>query len=248
MDLKKEVTLLIKNEVLNSKKIELFREPLIGFASANDPLFSQLKEIIGPHHILPEDILPEAKTVVSFFVPFSEHVVLSNRQNTNVSNEWAQTYLEANNLINGISEKLIKYLNEKGIKGETVHATHTYSEKTLSTAWSHRSAAFIAGLGRFGVNRMLITPVGCAGRYGSVIISEEISSDHRPEEELCMYLKSGQCGFCVKNCPTKALEVNRFDKHKCHNWLLEVTKGFSHLGFCDVCGKCVVGPCAILVK
>lgn len=246
MNIKDEIVALIKNEVLESGKDEFFREPLVGFASADDPLFSQVSEIVGPEHIQPKDILPEAKTVVAFFLPFSENVVDSNRKSIEVSSEWAQSYLEANALINKISEKVVRMLAARGITGGTIKATHTYNEKTLTTAWSHRSAAFIAGLGRFGVNRMLITPMGCAGRYGSVIISEEIAPDHRPEEEFCTYLKNGHCQLCVKTCPTKALTVDGFDKHKCYGHLLEVSKGFAALGLCDVCGKCVVGPCAIL--
>jgi epoxyqueuosine reductase QueG len=139
-------------------------------------------------------------------------------------------------------------LAEKGIKGATIKATHTFDEKTLAATWSHRSAAFISGLGRFGRNRMLITPVGCAGRYGSVIISEEIAPDLRPEEEFCLNLKDGKCLFCINNCPTKALTLEGIDRHRCHDHLLEVRTDFSlrELPGCDVCGKCVVGPCAIL--
>lgn len=248
MDLKNEIVSLIKNEVLDSGKEELFREPLVGFASADDPLFLKLPEIIGPEHVQPKDILPSAKTVVSFFIPFSKRIVLCNRNSTEVSPEWANVYLTANYLINDISQKIIDMLAKKGIKGGTIKATHTFDEKTLKAGWSHRSAAYIAGLGRFGLNRMLITTVGCAGRYGSVVISEEITPNQRPQEEPCIYYKNGQCRFCVKNCPTQALRADGFDRQKCYAHLLKVSKGFTDLGFCDVCGKCVVGPCAILFE
>jgi len=248
MELRNEIVSIIKNEILNSKKEDLFREPIVGFASADDPLFDKLSEIVGPEHVHPKDILQTAKTVVSFFIPFSKRIVLSNRKSGEVSPEWAMIYLEANSMINEISKKLIDKLGEKGIEGGTIKATHNFDEKTLKAGWSHRSAAYIAGLGRFGLNRMLITPVGGAGRYGSVVISEEITPDQRPQEELCTYFENGQCRFCVDNCPTQALKVEGFDRHKCYAHLLEVSKGFSDLGLCDVCGKCVVGPCAIYSK
>ncbi len=41
--------------------------------------------------------------------------------------------------------------------------------KTMACAWSHKSAAAIAGLGSFGLHRMLITDAGCAGRCGSLL-------------------------------------------------------------------------------
>lgn len=248
MTMRAQIVSLIKNEVLELGLREYFREPLVGFASADDPLFARLKEIVGPEHVHPRDLLPEAKTVVAFFIPFSEDVVSSNRRATAVSPEWAKSYLEANKLINNISDKVLQMLAEQGARGEAIKATHTYDEKTLIAAWSHRSAAFICGLGRFGRNRMLITPVGCAGRYGSVIISEEIAPDPRPEGEFCINLNTGKCLVCVNNCPTKALTLEGLDKHRCHDRLLGVSKEFASMGLavCDVCGKCVVGPCAIL--
>jgi epoxyqueuosine reductase QueG len=247
MSLRKEIVALINKEVLESESKGFFREPLVGFASAEDPLFAQLPEIVGPEHVSsPKELLPEAKTVVAFFVPFSKDVVIQNKKAAEVSPKWAQAYVHANNLINKISETLIEQISKNGITGTTIKATHTFDPVTLTTGWSHRSAAFIAGLGRFGLNRMLITPKGCAGRYGSIIIAEELTADLRPKEEPCTYFTNGQCQFCINNCPVKALTVNGIDKHKCNNRLLEVSKRFTDFGLCDVCGKCAIGPCATI--
>jgi len=249
LSLKKELTDLVVKSVNESERKDLFREPLVGFSSAADPLYRQLKEIIGPEHLYPDDILPEAKTVVSFFIPFSKKVVTSNRKQEAVSMEWAESYVEANKLISEISSKMIEYLEGRGISATTVKATHTYDEKTLKCGWSHRSAAYIAGLGKFGVNRMLITRKGCAGRYGSVIVSYDITPDKRTDEEYCVYYKEGTCLNCIKACPVGALDIEGFDKFKCNDRLLENAKLFTDLGCCDVCGKCVVaGPCAIISR
>jgi len=249
LSLRKELTDLVVKSVNESERKDLFREPLVGFSSADNPLYRQLKEIIGPEHLYPQDILPEAKTVVSFFIPFSEKVVVSNRKQEAVSREWAESYVEANKLINEISSKMIEYLEDRGISAATVKATYNYDEKTLKCGWSHRSAAYIAGLGKFGVNRMLITRVGCAGRYGSVVIAQEIAPDKRTDEEFCVYHKKGKCLNCIKACPVGALDIDGFDKFKCHDRLKENAKLFTGPGRCDVCGKCVVaGPCAIISR
>jgi epoxyqueuosine reductase len=245
MTIRDDIASQIKQEVLGSGS-RLFREPLVGFAAAADPLFPQLKQIVGPEHLLPADILPGARTVVAFFLPFSREVVAGNRKSGAVGRIWAEAYLEANRLINGISDRLIQSLAAGEIRGATVKATHNFDQTTLKSSWSHRSAAFIAGLGRFGLNRMLITPAGCAGRYGSVVISEAITPDRRTETELCRELRGGKCGYCIKACPTGALTADGWDKFKCYRHLLEVDQGFADLGLCDVCGKCAVGPCAIL--
>jgi epoxyqueuosine reductase QueG len=56
-----------------------YREPLIGFADADDPRFPQLRAIAEPTHALPKDLLPAARSVVSFFLPFAREVVRANR-------------------------------------------------------------------------------------------------------------------------------------------------------------------------
>jgi epoxyqueuosine reductase QueG len=245
--LKKELIELVVRSVAESEDRELFRKPLVGFSAADDPLYMQLKEIVGSEHLSPQDILPATKTVLSFFIPFSKGVVLSNRKQQSVSTLWAESYLKANSLIGGISEELISYLEGKGIAASSVKATHNFDEKTLKSGWSHRSAAYIAGLGKFGVNRMLITQVGSAGRYGTVFISHQIPADTRPEKEYCIYYKKSSCLVCVNSCPVNALKCDSFDRFKCYDRLLENSQQFSALGHCDVCGKCAAaGPCAII--
>lgn len=247
MSLRKEIVELVTTSVANSNRADLFRQPLVGFSAADDAYYKQLKQIIGPEHLYPQDILPKAKTVVSFFVPFSEPVVLSNRGQETPSLAWAQGYIEANKLINQISEEIIDLLQAKGFGAATVKATHTYDESILKASWSHRSAAYIAGLGKFGVNRMLITRVGCAGRYGTVIIDQEIAPDARSEKEHCVYYEDGSCLDCIAACPVNALGVDSFQRFECHARLMENSQEFMGMGKCDVCGKCVVaGPCAIM--
>lgn len=249
MNLREELTNLVKKYVSQSEDKGFYREPLVGFSSAEDQLFRNIKSNVGLEHLYPQDILPEAKTVISFFIPFSESIVSSNQADESVSAEWAESYVKTNTLINHISEKMIEYLESIGIKAATIKATHNFDEKILRSGWSHRSAAYVAGLGKFGVNRMLIAKAGSAGRYGTVIMSQEISPDKRAEEEYCLYYKNGSCLKCVKACPVDALSIDGFDRFKCYDRLLDVSKQFTDLGMCDVCGKCVVScPLAVIDK
>lgn len=238
------ITQQIKQDVERNNPNGYYREPLIGFSSADDPLYKELKTLIGPQHLYPQDILPEVKTIVSFFVPFSEKVVKSNRVGQDASPEWAATYYEANQLINSISEKLKKALCAQGIQADTVGATHAWDEETMRAPWSHRSAAFIAGLGRFGLNRLLITEKGCAGRYGSVFIAEELVPTSRSTEERCLYYRKGTCRYCLTHCVRDALSENTLDVRICYDQCLHNDRLYSEVPVCDVCGKCAVGPCA----
>jgi epoxyqueuosine reductase QueG len=77
MSLKEEIISSIENSVLKYESKEYFRNPIVGFSSADNPLYEELKDIIGPDHLHPKDILPTARTVVSFFIPFSRHFFIS---------------------------------------------------------------------------------------------------------------------------------------------------------------------------
>lgn len=221
-----------------------YRRPLAGFASAQDPLFGELKEIIGSHHLLPEDILPGAKTVGAFFLPFGKQVVDAHRQADEVAREWALAYVETNRLIGEICLTLQASLKEEGINMAFQKPTHTYDPADFKTAWGHKSAAFIAGLGRFGNNRLLITEKGCAGRFGTFVMDVELTPTPRPEAEYCEHKQGGKCLYCVKICPQEALDTENLDKHSCHQQLLLAQKRFAEIGVADVCGKCAMGPCA----
>ena len=70
--------------------LQLFDAPLFGVASANDELFPQLRQpsIIIETYLLPTDWLPTAKSIISFFLPFTTEVRASNRQQGLPSTEW----------------------------------------------------------------------------------------------------------------------------------------------------------------
>ena len=42
-----------------------WREPLVGFASADDPGFAVLKDAVSESHAMPEDVLPGARSAVN---------------------------------------------------------------------------------------------------------------------------------------------------------------------------------------
>lgn len=241
---KENVIAYIESSVKNSGREDLFRAPLVGFSSAQDPRYRMIKTLAGEQHVYPEEILPQVKTVISFFIPFTKLVVEKNRQGQWPAKEYALGYIHLNRLINQISEGLIEYFKAQGIASEMVRATHTYDAVSLKASWSHRSAAGIAGLGRFGVNRMLITEKGCAGRFGTVFTACAIEPLQNDAAERCRFHLDGSCRYCITSCPTGALTERELDRHACNNHLLKVDASFPELETCDVCGKCLMGPCA----
>jgi len=222
-----------------------WRTPLVGFAAADDPLFIELKRVVSPTHALPNDLLRTARTVVSFFIPLAESIAGSNIPGTLASREWALAYLETNALIDAAALHTKRLIESKGHAVELTMPTHNFDSRKLVSDWSHRHIAFIAGLGRFGLNNMLITGSGCCGRLGSFVTSLELASDPRPGGEACLFRHDGSCRRCALRCVGDALFPDRFQRHNCHEMCLRNEEAHRCLGKADVCGKCLVDvPCA----
>jgi epoxyqueuosine reductase QueG len=220
-------------------------EPLVSFADATDSLFRKLKEVVDVNHFLPSDLLKDAKTVISYFIPFDKEIVLSNVKGNQTSKEWAISYVETNDLIVGLNRALSEMLKTQGFKSVVTPPTHTFDKKKLVSYWSHKHVAFVAGLGRFGIHKMLITEKGCCGRLGSMVTDVRIEPTKRTEEEFCLYKIDKSCGLGVKKCVNGALRSESFDRNACYRFCLDNAKVYSELGVADVCRKCVVdGPCS----
>jgi epoxyqueuosine reductase QueG len=228
--------------VVSSNTETEYRPPLVAMVSAHEPRFAAMSDIV-PGHLVPQDLLPEAETVCSFFVPFARSVVASNRSGDVASEAWARAYVETNGLLSHICQVLESELSEIGIAAAWAPPTHNFDPQRLISAWSHKSIAAIAGLGKFGHHKMLITEAGCAGRFGSIVLDVEV--DLPPRQllgEVCSFDRG--CRACVKKCPVGALTEDSFDRHHCYEMCLDNDARFPDW-LADVCGKCATGPCAM---
>lgn len=219
--------------------------PIVGFAAAADPIFPELSAIASSTHAVPQDFLPEAKTVLAYFMPFPKNVTRGNIKGKQSSQAWGMAYIETNEMIGKLNLYLQEWFVSRGHQSITIPATHNWDEKKLISDWSHRHIAYIAGLGKFGLNNMLITDQGCCGRVGSFITSAEIEPDPRPDQEACLYKDDGSCQKCTQSCVNQALHPDAFDRFKCYEMLLKNAAAHRSIGYADVCGKCLVGiPCS----
>ena len=219
--------------------------PIVGFASADDTMFDQLRSVASPTHAVPKDFLADAKTVIAFFIPFPKSLTRTNIKKRNSSVEWGVAYIDTNELIRQLSMYLQEFFNSQGFQSYSIPATHNWDEEKLISDWSHRHIAYIAGIGNFGLNNMLITDKGCCGRIGSFITSAKIEPDIRTDLPACLFKYDGSCKKCVRRCVNEALFEDSFDRFKCYDMLLENVKELSSIGYADVCGKCLVAvPCS----
>lgn len=230
----------------NSQNIETrWLEPLVGFADAHDPLFSELHSAVSPTHAMPDDLLQGAHSVVVYFLPFEKSISQKNRGDYYATREWALAYIETNRLIIDMNNHLSALLAHKGVKSAVLPPTHNFDKEKLISDWSHRHAAFIAGLGTFGLHNLLITDKGCCGRLGSIITDAVLTPGKRSGQEYCLYRYNRTCTACVKNCVAGALRVDSFDRQACYRALLENAGMYEQYGLADACGKCIcVVPCS----
>jgi epoxyqueuosine reductase QueG len=245
--IEKALTGLVKERMHTQSIQTMWSDPLLGFADAADPLFEKLKEVVRPSHSTPQDLLPDARTVIVYFLPFHKSVAKSNRKGYYASKAWAVAYLETNQLIRDINSRLAALLAEKGFRSADLPPTHNFDAAQLMSNWSHKHVGFIAGLGTFGIHHLLITGKGCCGRFGSLITGAGIPPTERPEYEYCLFKYNESCRVCVEKCPVGALREDHFERHTCYELLLENAAIFEKEGFADVCGKCCsVVPCSFV--
>ena len=237
---------IIEHESTNTT-FGIWKEPIVKIISAKNKRIETLKNSVSKDHLMPEDILPNAKSIISFFIPFKENIAESNVTGNMASENWAVAYIKTNELIKKINDMIEILLEREKYKVGKIPATHNFNEKSLISNWSHRHIAYIAGIGTFGINNMLITKNGCCGRFGS-IITEWAPNEYEQTGEVkekCLYKINGSCGLCQKNCMINAYANGKFNRHKCYEQCLKNAKYYQSMGKADVCGKCLVGlPCS----
>jgi epoxyqueuosine reductase len=213
--------------------------PLVGFAPAgrwDEPGY----EGMVPETFRPRAIVPETTTVIVIGLPVSLPVL-----DTAPSIWYHELYRTVNTLLDQNGYRIAARLTEDGypsvwIPRDGYGSIEVLKEKPMAF-FSHRHAAFFAGLGNFGINNVLLTPAfGPRVRFASIFTSAEIEPDPVREEPLCI-----RCMRCVNACPVKALDGRDYpegitDKRTCATRSEALSKRF--ISPCGICIKvCPVG-------
>ena len=245
--IEQEIAATVAEAQAREGSVTRWRAPLVSYASADDPLFPRLKQIVRPTHATPQELVPGARSVIAWFLPFEREVPKSNRPHRNASEPWALAYVETNALVREVSQRLADGLRERGFDAAVLPPTHNFDKVMLMSDWSHKHVAYIAGLGQFGLHQMLITAAGSAGRLGSLVTTAPLAATPRSTQPACLHTLDRSCTACMDNCPVGAITEGGYDRHACYALCLENADRHQAHGLADVCGKCVsVVPCTYI--
>jgi epoxyqueuosine reductase len=245
----------ITEEVAISQNVvgmKIYEDPIFGFASAEDECFQHLKEpsVIGEHFMTPKQWLSHSKTVISFFLPFSDEVKQSNTKDLVwPSEEWLHGRIEGQALLNQLSlhiksdlirsgyESIIPAMDQRLWIKSALNKGSPNPGVSFTSNWSERHIAFVCGLGTFGLSKGLITSKGICGRFGSIITDLYLQPDEREYTDIYEYCS--QCGECASKCPVNAISIENGKDHIiCHEYCDETALKYKpRYG----CGKCQTG-------
>lgn len=256
----------VQNRLDSSETCPMFDDPIIGFASGADPLFSELKEIIGSFHMAPcewleeearlsNSPLPMAKEtgVITYVLPITAKTRRNNSSMISApSNNWAYTRLYGEKFNKDLESYIVALLRQQGYLAVAPDLSPSFrivmDERVGSASnWSHRHTAYAAGLGSFGISDGFITKRGIAHRLGSVVVNIPFPSPKRRTlHPDCLHFQTGMCMACAKRCPAGAITKEGHDKKKCREFVYsQIPYIREHYNInIYACGLCQTGvPC-----
>jgi len=231
----------------NCSGMKIFDSPIFAFGSADDELYEKYKapDVIGSHFLSPCEWLPGAKTIISYFLPFTERIRSANASNYHwPADEWLHGRIEGQLFITELSIHLQKLLSDAGYRSlvpvlDTRFKIGSATVKFTSN-WSERHVAFACGLGAFGLSKGMITKKGTCGRLGSIVTELDLPNDDRLYQDIYEYCD--MCGLCIPHCPAHSISFEGGKKDSsCSDFLDKVLKKHNPR---YACGKCQVNvPC-----
>jgi len=240
--------------------------PQFAYARGDDPLFDQLKNDIGEFYWTPaeayqlaypdDEIDSSALTVVCYILPQTKATRVDQALETEFPAErWARSRFHGEEFNCALRLHLAERLTQAGYPALAPERLpgfdYRQSERFgIASNWSERHTAWVAGLGTFGLSDGLITRVGKAVRFGSVVVKMNLEATPRPYEghqDWCLWYAKGICGVCMKRCPVDAITDEGHDKRKCFDYIRNVTTPYVRDNYgtgATPCGLCQVKiPC-----
>ncbi|GAK55863.1 hypothetical protein U27_02824 [Candidatus Vecturithrix granuli] len=150
-------------------------------------------------------------------------------------------YHQINERLDQIASRLSSVLQRDGHKVFPIPASQRVDDEHLCAMFSHKLAAYLAGLGWIGKSCLLVTPeVGPRARWTTILTDAPLTVTGKPMEVQC-----GDCHQCVDICPTRAFTGKnfracdprdvRYDAAKCDRYFNQMRQKHDWA----VCGLCL---------
>ncbi len=151
-----------------------------------------------------------------------------------------ELYENVNTALDLTAYRLSLFLTEKGypsiyVPRDGYGSISILKDKPIAF-FSHRHAAYLAGLGSFGISNMLLTKkYGPRVRFGSIFTSARLEPDKPMKENLCI-----ECMRCVRRCPTQSLSGQSYPEG--------LTKKEGCAAYNERLRERFISPCGICIK
>lgn len=178
----------------------------------------------------PMDIMPGCCSVVVMGVPVQRTIL-----ETAPSIYYNHLYGVVNDLLDQAAERVALELCASGHQSVYVPRDGYHGRVGLhqrqDAFFSHRHAAYLAGMGTFGWNNMLLTErYGPRIRLVSVITEADLPKGSPLGRQLCI-----GCGRCTRQCPASAVAGREYP--------LGITDKPACVGYVDVLAPQGISPC-----
>jgi len=182
----------------------------------------------------PSSLMSGARSVIVIGIPVQRSILA-----TAPSAYYSEHYRTVNSMLDQAAQRIAMELNILGHAASYIPRDGYQGieglKKDPSSFFSHRHSAYLAGLGTFGINNMLLTVRnGPRIRFISVVTTAELPYGRPMKKGICT-----GCMRCRDECPVNAVTSKRYPegitaKERC----VEYSDSLRRKG-CSPCGRCI---------
>ncbi|MFA5332802.1 MAG: 4Fe-4S dicluster domain-containing protein, partial [Methanoregula sp.] len=184
----------------------------------------------------PQDFMPGIRSVIVIGVVIPKGCVQPLPKGRA---EYTNTLMAGTATLRVIAFRLARDLEKQGYEAALVPSEGSefgtwYADKeTLRADLSLKYAAWLAGLGAYGLNQLLITrETGPRIRMTAILTDAPLESDH-PLEPSLIRPECAECQKCVKVCPVGAISADgTIRPQACRDYMFSTLGGLR-------CGMCI---------